>query len=221
MVYRFLLLTPQIAGAGKTILSSTIINSLKENVKSDKVGLSYFYCDYKDVQKQCPTKILGTLLAMLGAQHKDVFHQLQTFFEKQRKDNLAYSPSFDELRSQLLLASRLFSQIFIVVDALDECNGRECLIDALLELSNERSSCVKILVTSRNELDIYSALSKMPNICIQKDDVSADVESYITYEVRSRIRSKKLKLRDPNLEQEIITALVEKADGMYDIRALH
>lgn len=83
---------------------------LKENIKShsDKVGLAYFYCDYKDVQKQCPTRTLGTLLAMLamlGDQNKDVFHELKTFFEKQRKENLSYTPSFDELRGQLLLVS--------------------------------------------------------------------------------------------------------------------
>lgn len=201
------------------------MNYLKENVKShsDKVGLAYFYCDYKDVQKQCPTRTLGTLLAMLGAQNKYVFHELKTFFEKQRKENLSYTPSFDELRSQLLLVStrRFFSQTLIVIDALDECNDREPLMDVLLELSNETSGCIKVLVTSRSEIDIHSIFSKMPNICIRKDDVSADVESYITSEVRSRIQSKKLKLRDPNLEEVITTALAGKADGMYDIRIPH
>lgn len=201
------------------------MNYLKENLKSDsdKVGLAYFYCDYKDVQKQCPTRTLGTLLAMLGAQNKNVFHELKTFFEKQRKENLAYTPSFDELRNLLLVVStsRFFSQIYIVIDALDECNDREALMDALLELSSETTGCAKVLVTSRNELDIHSAFSKMPNVFMQKDDVSADVESYITSEVRSRIQSKKIKLRDPSLEQEITAALTKKADGMYDVRVAH
>lgn len=96
------------------------MNYLKGNLKSDsdKAGLAYLYCDYNGVQKQCPTRTLGTLLAMLGAQNKSVFHELKTFFEKQRKENPAYTPSFGELRSLLLVVStrRFFSQVYIVID---------------------------------------------------------------------------------------------------------
>ncbi|PVH94900.1 hypothetical protein DM02DRAFT_538482, partial [Periconia macrospinosa] len=51
-----------IPGAGKTVLASSIINYLKENVQSQSTGLAYFYCDYKDTQKQEPSKVLGTIL---------------------------------------------------------------------------------------------------------------------------------------------------------------
>lgn len=151
---------------------------------------------------------------MLGAQNENAFLDTMAFFEKQYKENPAYCPSFDELRNRLMLVTKFFPQTLIVIDALDECMERECLMLTLLALAETTSSCVKVLVTSRNEIDIYRTFSEMPSICIQKDNMSEDVERYITAEIKNRIQAKKLKLRDPNLEQEITATLVEKADGM-------
>ncbi|KAJ5228992.1 hypothetical protein N7489_009700 [Penicillium chrysogenum] len=69
-----------IPGAGKTILASTVIEWLRDKKQSSDVAVAYFYCDYKDKQKQSPTRIISTLLSMLASRNDDVFERMQAFF---------------------------------------------------------------------------------------------------------------------------------------------
>ena len=43
-------------------LASTGIDWLRDHKKSSEAALAYVHCDYKDKQKQSPTKIVNTLL---------------------------------------------------------------------------------------------------------------------------------------------------------------
>ncbi|KAJ5283126.1 hypothetical protein N7505_001106 [Penicillium chrysogenum] len=115
-----------IPGAGKTILASTVIEWLRDKKQSSDVAVAYFYCDYKDKQKQSPTRIISTLLSMLASRNDDVFERMQAFFQQQYKENPAYAPDFDELLNNFShFMGDSFQQIFIVVDALDESEDRE------------------------------------------------------------------------------------------------
>jgi len=197
------------------VLASSIINHLTATRKSSDVGVIYFYCDYKEPQQQCPTRILATLLAMLSTQNKAAFMETQSYFQKQFKDNPAYQISYDELRNVFPIVARRFRQVLVVIDALDEsASDRACFIKTLLELSDEDSGCIKTLVTSRNVYDIADAFRGLPTVCIGKNDIAADIENYITAQIKDRIEDRKLKLRDASLEQEIISVLQHKAEGM-------
>jgi hypothetical protein len=207
-----------IPGAGKTVLASSVINYLRDNVQSEKKGLAYFYCDYKEPQKQQPSSVLATLLCMLAAQNQSVFQDVQIFFQKQAKENPGvanFAPGFDELRSNFsTFLGNHFNEVMIVVDALDECEGRDCLTYGLKSLV-EACPNLKVFVTSRNEIDIYRAFEDLPKASIQKENVAEDIENFVQFEVSTKIREKKLKLRDPRLEQTIVAALTEGAQGMF------
>ncbi|KAF8250377.1 hypothetical protein K440DRAFT_541500 [Wilcoxina mikolae CBS 423.85] len=204
-----------IPGAGKTVLASSIINHLTAAHKSSDVGIVYFYCDYKEPEQQCPTRILATLLAMLSTQSKAAFVETQAYFQKQYKDNPAYQVNYDELRTVFPIVARHFRRVLVVIDALDESiSDRQCFINTLLEFSDPDSGCIKALVTSRNVYDIADAFRELPTVCIGKNDIAADIESYITAQIKGRIKDRKLKLRDPSLENEIISVLQQKAEGM-------
>jgi hypothetical protein len=207
-----------IPGAGKTVLASSVINYLRDNVQSKQRGVAYFYCDYKEPHKQQPSNLLATLLSMLGAQNQSVFRELESFFQKQAKENPGVAnstPGFDELRSNFsTFIGDYFDEVLIVVDALDECIGRDCITHGLMSLVR---SCptLKVFVTSRNEIDIYRAFEDLPKACIQKEDVAEDIENFVRFEVSAKIKDRKLKLRDPRLEQTIVSALTEGAQGMF------
>ena len=179
------------------------------------MAVVYFYCDYKEPQQQCPTKILSTLLAMMASQNKIAFHGIQSFFQKQFRENPTYQVSFDELRNVLPHIAAVFRQIIVVIDALDESySDRECLLKTILEFSDSESGCFKALVTSRNVYDIAEAFRGLPTVCIGKEDIAGDIETYITAQIKAKIKDRKLKLRDSNLEHEIISTLQQKAEGM-------
>ncbi|RDW72765.1 uncharacterized protein DSM5745_07937 [Aspergillus mulundensis] len=204
-----------IPGAGKTILASTVIDWLRQHKEDQDTGLVYFYCDYKDKQKQSPTTIVSTLLSMIATRNEAVLGRLVTFFEQQHKENPAYTPEFDELLNNFShFVSDSFDQLFIVVDALDETEDRECVAYAFRKIA-ETCDCAKVLVTSRYEIDIARTYEELPITSIEPDDIAGDIELYIRSEVAAKIKAKKLKLRDPKLQEVICETLIQGAHGMF------
>jgi hypothetical protein len=202
-----------IPGAGKTVLTSSVINYLKHDFPSDEVGLAYFYCDYKDPMKQEPAVVLRTLLAQLSSQNIALFQHIQNFFKDQYKEN-TNPPSLDLVRSNFepFLRSS-FQKVFIVIDAVDECHDRECILSAISAIGDSVED-VKIFVSSREDSLIQENFKEFPNLKIRPNHVSADIESYIDVTLRSRIAARKLKVKEDEFRQEILESLALKAEGM-------
>lgn len=204
-----------IPGAGKTVLVSSTVEFLKENVKSEDVGLAYFYCDYKELRKQEPSKLLCTVLSQLARQRKSVFQRLQTFVQEHCKENPASVPTHDELRSNFAtFLEGAFKQVILVVDAIDESTQRKCMIS---DLKTFRKNCpfIKVLVSSREELDITQAFKSLPHVKINQSDVADDIESFVKAEIAARIREKELTIRRKELQQTICDKLVSRSEGMF------
>lgn len=95
-------------------------------------------------------------------------------------------------------------QVFIVMDALDECPQtpdqpeRVRLLALLLNLSGKHSKNLHILVTSRPEHDIHSALISYPSI-----NLEAFVASDVKHFVKSSLQSGELKVWGDDIKQEI------------------
>ncbi|KAL8919042.1 MAG: hypothetical protein Q9208_007008 [Pyrenodesmia sp. 3 TL-2023] len=197
-----------IPGAGKTVLVSKL-------VKSEDVGLAYFYCDYKELRKQQPSKLLCTLLSQLARQRKPVFQRLQTFAQDRCKENPASVPTHDELRGNFpTFLEGAFNQVILVVDAIEESTQRNCMIG---DLKNIQKKCpfIKVLVSSRKELDITRAFKAFPQVRINQSDVADDIESFVKAEVAARVREKELTIRRKELQQTICGKLVKRSEGMF------
>ncbi|KAL8965214.1 MAG: hypothetical protein Q9183_003966, partial [Haloplaca sp. 2 TL-2023] len=204
-----------IPGAGKTVLMSSAVEYLKEHVRSPDVGLAYFYCDYKDQEKQRPTKLLCTLLSQLARQHESVFHRLQSFVEERSKENPASTPTHDELRGNFgTFLEDSFSQVILVVDAIDESPQHTCMVKDLKSFS-KNFSFIKILVSSREELDITKAFKFLPHFKIQQNDVADDIESFVKAEIAARIQDGELTIKHSELRQTICATLVGRSEGMF------
>ncbi|KAL8949575.1 MAG: hypothetical protein Q9222_004323 [Ikaeria aurantiellina] len=204
-----------IPGAGKTVLVSSVVEYLKEHVKSTDVGLAYFYCDYKESKKQLPSKLLCTLLSQLARQHKSVFQRLQSFIQERYKENPASVPTHDELRSNFAtFLEGAFKQVVLVVDAIDESEQRKCMVSDLKTFS-KNCPFIKVLVSSREELDIAQAFKSLPNTKITQSDVAGDIDAFVRSEVAARIQDKELTIRKAGLRQTICDKLVERSEGMF------
>lgn len=116
-------------------------------------------------------------------------------------------------------ASLSFGKVFLLVDALDECpfEARHQMVRFLSHILQHVPG-IKILVMCRKELDIQEAFQEHPSLLIGKQDVSRDIKTYITTEVRRLRRGyhgKKLYIKSDFLEAEVIENLIANADGMY------
>ncbi|KAJ1328910.1 ankyrin repeat domain-containing protein 50 [Microdochium nivale] len=204
-----------IPGCGKTVLSSSVVAELKQGATSP--NLVYFYFDFNDVAKQSTEKAVRSLITQLYNSQTDL-----------RKDvDALYSSCHDGGRqpdsaSLLQLLQSMFQQageIWIVLDALDECRERiggfaGGLLPWIRNLRNVDSD-VHLLVTSRPEQDIQVAIEKFARasevIALQSDIVSDDINSYIKAHIGEMTRWQ----NRPDIQHLMETTLIRKANGMF------
>lgn len=201
-----------IPGAGKTILSSLIIEEVF-NLKS--TGTAYYYCTYRDDMSQKPIYILGSLVRQLALQKPEAFDKCKEFYWKYHPDGRPPSvPSEVDLTMLLREISTHFEEVSIVLDGLDECGAtaridRSELLHALAKL-NHPSGRIRLAVASRQEHDIKQCLESFDKISIAA--LSSDLELYVAAEVSRRLGAR---IRDEVLQHEIIEALINGAEGMF------
>ncbi|KAK8065228.1 hypothetical protein PG997_011975 [Apiospora hydei] len=200
-----------IPGCGKTVLSSYVVADLTQNSAISR-SLLYFYFDFNDEEKQSHDRALRSLITQLYEKRQDLREAVDTLHSTCYQGG--QQPSVDSLR---MLFQRLLwkaSEIWIALDALDECpirNGLLLWIDGL----REAGMSIHILVTSRPEQDIKAAFenfcSENQIIYMQTDMVKDDINAYIRTRTRKMDRWKNL----PEVQREIENALVSRADGMF------
>ncbi|KAK8243431.1 hypothetical protein HDK90DRAFT_409640 [Phyllosticta capitalensis] len=206
-----------IPGAGKTVLASLIIEeSLKGS--SNREAVAYFYCDYKDRDRQNPVKILGSLAAQISKQDEsqESFKILEGFYAachppgrgSQFADAQMLVKSIQDM-------SVSFDEVSIIVDGLDECDDNQIeVVEVLCQLNADEYSNIRTLFLSRDEQVLRIHLEGTYNhisIAAHNDDL----RFYVEAEVELRVRKRRLRVKNPTLKQEIVERLVDGADGMF------
>jgi hypothetical protein len=109
--------------------------------------------------------------------------------------------------------SQTYARTTLVIDALDECEGRSYLIEALDRLVNS-SSDVRILISSRRDEDIKLRLEKKLNFGISATDNQNDIEKFVREEIEADKRTRRISIPQ-DLQELIVKTLLEKSGGMY------
>jgi hypothetical protein len=205
------------------LISSSIIEDIK-NMREDRPALiAYHYFDFKDVSKRHLHGLLASLLFQLGHDSDrcwNVLYDLYTLCDDGSKQ-----PSDAALAGCLKSMLELPGQLptFLIVDALDECpnttgtpSAREEVLDFLEDLVRSSHSNLFICVTSRPEQDIQTVLNPLTSASRrvslheeggQRDDIKTYVDSFVHKDRTMR----RWREEDRNL---VITTLIERAGGM-------
>ena len=203
-------------GCGKTVLSSTIITDISECLIS-KPGrvVIYFYFDFNDASKQTPLDMLCSLAAQLVIRPTSYAGRLDSLFRscmdgKQRPD----TPRLLALMKDIMEG---FDEVYVALDALDECTDWTSLLDILSEIHEWNLNHLHLVVTSRREPDLEKAIESLTEskdrVDIQSDLVNADILAHLEVRLRVDSRLKRWQKR-PEVQDEIKAALLTKSDGM-------
>jgi Cdc6-like AAA superfamily ATPase len=144
------LFCPGIPGAGKTILTSIVVDNLETlSVDNRTVGIAYVYCNFRRQDEQTAKELLESLVKQLLQGLSDFPENVKSFHEKHRKNKSR--PSLEEISSTLLSITKLYSRVFILIDALDECRTSDGSRTRLLEevFGLQAQSGINIFATSR------------------------------------------------------------------------
>lgn len=107
--------------------------------------------------------------------------------------------------------------LHIIIDGLDECerNVQQAVTNTLCQLLKIGHPIVKTLITCRDEGHLLTELGTFGRLHISSHASAADIQSYISHAIASSLSSGRLTIRNRALKEEIVSKLVEKAQGMY------
>ena len=205
-----------IPGAGKTVLAGAVIQKALERGKnSPRVGVAFFFCDYKDEKATSLSTILGAMASQLSRQNENAFDELKKLYELLHpSDGLTRDPDSDLLQDCLEEIFKYFDQIILVIDGLDECgDNTDEVTEALANVAN-CSDNVTVALASRDEYNIDLKLrDSFPRVPIgaRKEDILL----YVGSEIDKRVKDGRLRTSNVNIKDEILKRLSEDADGMY------
>lgn len=193
--------------------------------RKPKAAVAHVYFDYKHRARQTPENILAQLIKQLEFQKEypstitdmPPMPHIQPLYDRLHKQ--CKRPVFSELQGMLLSIGEGFDDVYLVFEALDECDEttrRTVFLPLITQLSGsltrEGKTRFKIFVTNRpNCVDIQNALEpralKLP-IIPDPADMELVARAKITV-----VRQKGIRI-SVQLEQDIVSAIVHSADGM-------
>ncbi|KAL6819639.1 ankyrin repeat-containing domain protein [Trichoderma sp. SZMC 28015] len=176
------LFCPGIPGAGKTILTSIVIDYLcSKFYNNSKIGIAYIYCNFKMQDEQKIDGLLASVLKQLAESQSCLPESIKSLYNRHKAKRTR--PSINEILTVLQSVMLMYSRIFIIVDALDECQDASgCRARFISELSNlQKNNGTNIFATSRFIPDIRDKFkgSKEVEIRARDEDVRKYLESQI------------------------------------------
>ena len=184
--------------------------------------LAFFYFDFQDASKQGVRSLLSSLLVQLSNRSNKFYVVLSKFYSD--NDRGSQQPSEDALMKclkDMLKLERHHCEIYIVVDALDECPNssgcptpREDVLGFMQELVGLHLSHLHICITSRPEVDIRDALAPLAvhNVSLHEQaGQNQDILDYIKSFISSDPKIRRWREEDRHL---VFKTLTEKAGGM-------
>ncbi|KAK1595384.1 WD40-repeat-containing domain protein [Colletotrichum navitas] len=196
-------------GKGKTMLLCGIVDELE---KLPARTLSCFFCQATEPHLNNATSVVRGLIYQIFDQHPYLIGRVRKKYDHAGKSLFEDTNSWDALSKMLfsVLGELSLQKTYLVIDALDECEGNlNQLLHLIVQVSS--SSCAKLIVSSRNWPDIEDALADATQkirLCLElnEESISAAVGNYIKYKVDQLVRSKKYDRETRDAVQQHLTS---------------
>jgi hypothetical protein len=211
------------AGSGKTVLSTFLIDSLKEKISgwSSPTTVCYFFCDEKLESQNDGSAILAGLLHQIFCSNSKLIHHAENRF---KTNNTRITRGFQSLWTifKAVCEDPFAGNLICVVDGLDECDessGRQFIERITSYVTNKSRSdipSIKVLMTSRGNKSIEDSFRSFHNIRIRAEDLveftNEDVAKLIRFRL-DKIQAATLCSDDTKLRIEC--ELTKKADRTF------
>ena len=187
-----------------------MIDDLNTRFRNDpSIGIAYIYCSFRRRDEQKAEDLLTNLLKQLSQERSSLPDSVKALYNYHQKKRTR--PSFDDISRALQSVASMYSRVFIVVDALDECQVSDgCRSRLLSEVFNLQTKAgANVFATSRFIPEITEKFKGSTTLKIRARD--EDVRSYLDghmIPLPSFVRD------DPNLREEIKTKIVGAVEGM-------
>ncbi|KAL8654743.1 MAG: hypothetical protein Q9210_001326 [Variospora velana] len=136
------------AGAGKTMLSSIVIEHLRTRFKSREIPILCLYLNHKEQSVQSPRTLMGSLLKQL-VQYRDYKFCSDDLIKRYKEKARGVGLSLQELQEAFCSEIMHYERVFVIVDALDEGSSEASRSYAVISRQDLPLGRLCIMITSR------------------------------------------------------------------------
>jgi len=134
-------------------ISSLVIDRLYDEAGGGDVAVAGSYCDFRNQDEQTAANIMGAILKQLVAR-EEILEHVRAAHRKAKKE-LGQSLRLPDMVQMVKWAVATLPQVFICIDALDECLPKHLLelLGSLKDILQE-SPRTRIFVTGRPHVEV-------------------------------------------------------------------
>ncbi|KAJ4477612.1 ankyrin repeat-containing domain protein [Lentinula lateritia] len=198
------------AGSGKTILLSTLIESLQTDPQK---LVAYHYFDTRDTTgaKSSYQGLLASILQQLGSSNSRIHPALKVLHQSSKTGLMYAKPSNKSMENAIkTIINDLQSEgpVCVVLDALDECNENNSLQKFCTNLVSDMRN-LWLAVTSRHLPDIHWGARIL--ISLDIENTSGDIDVYLATKIAEDFQD----FKSEPFKVEVKKALKTKAEGVF------
>lgn len=204
-----------IPGAGKSVLSALVIEDLSSAFgQTASIGIAYIYCDYQRHDQQTPLQLISSLTKQLCLLNTTLPPYVKDLYNLHQPRST--TPSLKEICEVFQNIVRSYTQVYVLIDALDELSAkagyRNTFLDELLKVKDS-SPTLNMLFTSRplavpEVRHFFSHAMKM-EISAPREDINKFIDGYL-----AQLSPDALIPNNDDLREEVKGAVAQAVSGM-------
>jgi hypothetical protein len=187
------------------VYSSTVIRELFSE-RQPKTAVAYFYFDFRDEKSQRVKVMLQSVILQLSAQSPSPYLALDGLYKTSQGQTL---PTYENLLAILDELLPDFTHTYIVLDALDECNEHQVLVQLIARLRDWTTQSLHLLFTSQPRKIFTEPFERALLIVLTPDITHNDIQQFINSELHQLSH-----LTRRTCAEEITEKVVKKSNGM-------
>ena len=160
-------------------ISSLVIDDLCDGPCEEDIAIAMFYCDFRDQREQTTTNIIGAILKQLVVRG-EVLEGVQKAFKKAKKEVGGRGLRLPDMVQMLKEAIAALPQVFICIDALDECLPKH-LLELLMSLKGvlDGPRCTRVFFTGRPQVEAEITRYFITSVIVPISPKTHDIERYL------------------------------------------
>lgn len=210
------------AGKGKTMMAIGLTEELSHHMVENTLVI-FFFCQIADYELNTVEAVVKGLILQLVNQQENLIHVLRKRWNTEKGHFIeevdSLQTSWDIFLEMLERCQTTYSKIYIVIDALDECQaqGKADILRMIIRTALSRPSQIKWLLTSRPFGEAERHLMKSTNRIHISFELNAlkiaeGIRNYIGHQVHQLTI---LQHYDGSTQRAVEQAILSRATGTF------
>ena len=193
-------------------ISSLVVDSLCDQARNGDITVACLYCDFLAQQEQTLTSMMGAILKQLVIGRGEIPIYLREAFQEGQKEIGGRGLLLADLMRMLRMVIGSLTQVFICIDALDECLPKHLpkLLESLRDIVRE-SPTTRIFLTGRPH--VAGAIQRYftKTVVIPISPNTDDIRNYLAMKLDEDDDPEAM---DGDLRADIVKEILDKMSDM-------